>query len=131
MGTSTLDLEGVALAWSTDLGEKGEDCRPGAPFITFTTEPSVSLRLTNTQPYSALFETQCPILQGDTAVTVAVQLYRFTDPVLGPRAMPDCNSPLAGLTPLTHSDQFSIDLDTQTVKLGGLDLGPGLVYRMK
>merc|ERR1712226_1259219 len=122
MGTSTLDLEGVALAWSTDLGEKGEDCRPGAPFITFTTEPSVSLRLTNTQPYSALFETQCPILQGDTAVTVArrlariergvkdcsaVQLYRFTDPVLGPRAMPDYNSPLAGLTPTSSPSTWT------------------------
>jgi len=144
--TSSLDLEGVTLAWSTDLGEKGEECRPGAPYIAFTTEPSVSLRLTNTQPYSALFETLCPILQGDTAVSVCrrlarmergvkdgscVQLYRYTDPVMGPRAMPDCNSPLAGLTPLTQTDQFSIDVDTQCVKLGNLDLGPGLVYMVK
>jgi len=144
--TSTLDLEGVSLAWSTDLGEKGEECRPGVPYIAFTTQPSVTLRLTNTQPYSALFETLCPILQGDTALTVSrrlariergvkdgvtVQLYRYTDPVLGPRTMPDCNTPLAGLTPITDSDQFSIDLDKQTVKLGSLDLGPGLVYMVK
>ena len=47
--SSSLDLEGVALAWSTELGEKGEDCRPGAPFITFRTEPSVALSVTNTQ----------------------------------------------------------------------------------
>jgi len=144
--TTSLDLEGVSLAWSTDLGEKGEECRPGAPYIAFTTEPSVSLRLTNTQPYSALFETVCPILAGDTAVSVcrrlariergvkdgsSVQLYRYTDPIMGPRAMPDCNSPLAGLTPLNQTDQFCIDVDTQCVKLGNLDLGPELVYMVK
>ena len=32
---NTLGLEGCSLAWSTDLGEKGEDCRPGQPLITF------------------------------------------------------------------------------------------------
>ena len=47
--SSSLDLEGVDLAWSTELGEKGEDCRPGAPFIAFRTEPSVALSVTNTQ----------------------------------------------------------------------------------
>ncbi len=32
---NNLQLEGLDLAWSTDLGEKGEDCRPGMPFIVF------------------------------------------------------------------------------------------------
>ena len=31
-----------------------------------------------------------------------VQLYRYTDPVMGPRLMPDCTKPLAGLTPITQ-----------------------------
>ena len=51
--SSSLDLEGVSLAWSTELGEKGEDCRPGAPFIAFRTEPSVALSVTNTQVASS------------------------------------------------------------------------------
>merc|ERR1740128_93764 len=43
--TTTLGLEGVNLALSSELGEKGEDCRPGAPIIAFRTEPSVTLTL--------------------------------------------------------------------------------------
>ena len=33
--TNTLQLEGVSIAPSSDLGEKGEDCRPGLPLIFF------------------------------------------------------------------------------------------------
>ena len=32
---SSLQLEGCDLDWSTSLGEKGEDCRPGQPLISF------------------------------------------------------------------------------------------------
>ena len=32
---NNLQLEGLELAWSTELGEKGEDCRPGQPTIVF------------------------------------------------------------------------------------------------
>ena len=127
--TTSLDLEGVDIAPASDLGEKGEDCRPGAPFITFKTESSVALNLVNNQAFSGLFETKLPVLEGDTTVSIAkrlarmergvkdwkaVELYRFLfvqichrgltfccfrwiDPEMGPRAMPDCNQPLQGL----------------------------------
>ena len=74
--TTSLDLEGVDLAPASDLGEKGEDCRPGAPFITFKSEPSVALNVVNNQAFSGLFETKLPILEGDTAVSIAKRLAR-------------------------------------------------------
>jgi leucyl-tRNA synthetase len=144
--TATLDLEAVGLAWSDELGEKGEDCRPGAPLVAFRAEPGVSLALTNNQPFSGLFEARVSVLEGDTPAGLArrlartergvkdwraVQLLRWTDPVLGPRALPDCRTPLAGLEPVEASGVFTIDLERQLVRLGGLELGPGLVYRIK
>ena len=74
--TASLDLEGVDIAPASDLGEKGEDCRPGAPFITFKSEPSVALNVVNNQAFSGLFETKLPILEGDTAVSIAKRLAR-------------------------------------------------------
>ena len=74
--TTSLDLEGVDIAPASDLGEKGEDCRPGAPFITFRSEPSVELNMVNNQAFSGLFETRLPVLQGDTPVNIAKRLAR-------------------------------------------------------
>ena len=74
--TTSLDLEAVDIASASDLGEKGEDCRPGAPFITFRTEPSVALNIVNNQAFSGLFETKLPVLEGDTTVSIAKRLAR-------------------------------------------------------
>merc|ERR1711963_143130 len=60
----------------------------------------------------------------------AVEIYRWVDPEIGPRAMPDCNEPLKGLVRVDWSDAFNIDLAAQAVKLGNLDLGPSIVYRI-
>ena len=80
---TTLGLEGVDLALSSDLGEKGEDCRPGAPIIAFRTEPSVTLQLTNNQPFTGLFNTACPILQGDTVKNITRRLARMERNIKG------------------------------------------------
>jgi len=143
---SSLELEGIDLAWASDLGDKGDEVRPGTPFITFRTEPSVKLELVNNQIGTGVFSTSCPILQGDTAQKVAsrlarlergvkdskaVSLYRWTDPVLGPRVMPDMNKPLANLTPVDKKDVFTINLETNEVTLQNLNLGPGLIYRIE
>ena len=45
---STLQLDGVNIAFSDEASEKTqEECRPGAPFITFRVDPSVDLNLIN------------------------------------------------------------------------------------
>ena len=49
---STLQLEGINLAYSTDASEKTqEECRPGGPFIVFHVYPSINVTLINDQPH--------------------------------------------------------------------------------
>jgi len=105
----------------------------------------VTLNLTNNQPHTGLFTTACPILQGDTVKNIArrlsrmernikegtaLSLYQWTDPVLGPRTIPDMKKPLAGLTKVKEDQVFSIDLTKSLVMLGDLVLDQGLVFRI-
>ena len=59
-----------------------------------------------------------------------VSLYRWTDPVMGPRTMPDMKTPLAGLTQVMEKETFIIDLEKNIVKLGDLTLEQGLIFRV-
>ena len=59
-----------------------------------------------------------------------VSLYRWTDPVMGPRTMPDMKIPLAGLTQVMDKESFNIDLEKSLVKLGDLTLETGLIFRI-
>jgi len=141
---NTLGLEGCSLAWSTELGEKGEDCRPGQPLITFRTEESVKLRLTNNEAYSGVFNLDLPIMQGDTCSSITarlartergvkggkmVELYSWKDPVLGPRQIPSVDNALKGLELVTPDSIFNIDKEKNTVMCGGKEC-PSLVYRV-
>ena len=77
--TAALDLEGVLLATAAELCE---DCRPGAPFITFSAEPSLPIALTNNQAFFGAFESSVPVLHvshgahDDTAAALARRLER-------------------------------------------------------
>ena len=50
----SLGLEGVQVLYSEDApNEKTqEECRPGAPYITFRKEKGVKIKLINNQPHS-------------------------------------------------------------------------------
>ena len=74
---STLGLEGVDLALASDLGDKGEECKPGAPMVTFRAAPSVTVEVTNNQPHTGLFSVACPILEADTADSITRRLCRL------------------------------------------------------
>jgi len=141
---SSLQLEGCDLAWSTDMGEKGEDCKPGQPLITFRTEASVKLKLTNNQAYSGLFSVDLPILEGDTPASIQtrlvrtergvkdakrVELYEWKDPVLGCRKIPTLDDPMEGLIPVLKDMKFSIDTTENVVKCGG-KVCTTLIYRV-
>jgi len=142
----SLDLEGVDLAWAADLGEKGEEIRPGTPFIQFRSEPSVNIELVNNQPFTGLFTTVVGVLQGDTVSRIArrlrrkerglkessqLTLYRWTDPVMGPRVMPDMNKPLANLTTIKEDVNFHINLEKGEVTAGDIILGKSIIYRLE
>ena len=49
--------------------------------------------------------------------------------MMGPRKIPDMNTPLAGLTEISSSEKFSINVEDQTVKVGEVTIQSGLVFR--
>ena len=59
-----------------------------------------------------------------------VKLYRWTDPVLGPRTIPDLKTPLAGLTEVSADQVFSINTAESSVTIGDTSLQSGLVFRV-
>ena len=91
---------------------------------------SVMLHMINNQPHSGLFGTQCPILEGDNLDKVVkrlarnernikdskkVQLWRYEDPILGPRKFPNLETPHEGKIQLSNGCQFKIDITAQKV----------------
>merc|ERR1719391_956034 len=144
---NTLQLEGLNLAWSTELGEKGEDCRPGQPLIAFSCAESVKMKLTNNQPFTGLFEVCLPILEGDSLSKLLhrmarmeklikdlkrLELYRWTDPALGPRKTPSVEQPLQGLERIPEDAVFAINAQQNSVTCNGVEVPPasGMVYRL-
>lgn len=104
------------------------------------------MNFVNNQPHSGLFGINFPILQGDNLDKIAkrlarnernvkdpkkVKLYRFKDPVLGPRKTPSIEKPLEGKELITSADVFKIDLEKEIVRLGDMDLGDSLIYRIE
>ena len=59
-----------------------------------------------------------------------MKLYRWTDPVMGPRTIPDLKTPLAGLTLVDSDKTFNIDTTQKTVQLGDINITSGLVFRV-
>lgn len=59
-----------------------------------------------------------------------IKFYRWTDPVMGPRKMPDMKNPLAELTEISSAEKFSINVENQTVKVGEVPIQSGLVFRV-
>ncbi|KAF4523284.1 hypothetical protein B566_EDAN009407 [Ephemera danica] len=145
---NTLELEGLEIQYTDSAPEKiREDCCPGQPFITFRTEPSVSVEAINPEPQNALFAEKLKIMEGDTTNRLAVrlakscrsikdpstlQLWRYNDPVLGPRKMPVFGQPLLDKTEISSCAVFRVELTAGTVKVeesGKLfDVGSQLVY---
>ena len=63
-----------------------------------------------------------------------MKLYRWSDPLMGPRKIPSIEKPLEGLVPLTSDSMFIVDLEKQviTIKIDGVEknLGPNVIYRV-
>lgn len=148
---STLELEGVSVAYSDSApdAKTREECCPGDPLIVFRTEPNVPLKAINIQPKSGLFALSIPVLNGDSVSSITkrmsrmekgikdpkrLMLYRYEDPAMGPRLMPNPENMLGPMKQLALNDSFAIDLEVKSVAvhLGGngtkLDLGTQIVY---
>ena len=58
-------------------------------------------------------------------------MYRWTDPVMGPRTIPDLKNPLSGLTLVSGDQTFNINTKDNKVKIGELEVQQsGLIFRV-
>ncbi|XP_075235373.1 leucyl-tRNA synthetase [Lycorma delicatula] len=148
---NTLDLEELELKYSTSPEAPEyvkEDCVPGVPYIIFSPPPpGVPINLVNPQAHSGLFTHTVPVRQGDTTATLIkrlgtenrhikdinkVELWRWKDPVLGPRKFPGFNAPTQGRILLEKNEKFIVDLNSNLVSVenngGTIQLGESIAY---
>lgn len=131
---NTLELEGVAVVFSEEADEKVRDeCCPGKPFISYSTEPSVVLRMVNQQQCNGLFEVALPFFEGDTTakittrlakgekskikVSSAVKILRYKDAESGSRTLPQLNGGGDDILEVAVTAVFHVDTATSTVTL--------------
>nr|KAG5701780.1 hypothetical protein BaRGS_000770 [Batillaria attramentaria] len=131
---NTLELEGLDVRFSEEADEKvRDDCCPGKPFISYRTEPSVSIRMVNQQQGSGLFEVNMPVFDGDVAAKIAarlcksersrikdpssVKLLRYKDPEAGWRSIPQLDGAGDDKVDVSASAVFRIDTAANTVTL--------------
>lgn len=130
---NTLDLETLEIRFTDDptAAEKmKEEVRPGIPFIAYTIKPSIKINLENPVPRSGMFTHFLNVSDGDTSKGLkeklakalglkevdAIQVWRFEDPLLGPRKIPIFNDHTTGKI-LLEDGTFSIDLKKDEVHL--------------
>lgn len=129
---NTLELESIEIRFTDDpsANEKlKEEVRPGNPMIAYTTKPSIKINLENPVPRSGMFTQYLNISDGDTTKLIkeklaknlklevsAVQVWRFEDPVLGPRKIPSFNDYKTGKVQL-EDGTVSVDLKSEVVSI--------------
>lgn len=146
---NTLDIEQLEVKFTDDASapEKlKEEVRPGTPFIVYTSKPSVRIDLENPVARSGMFSQFLNVSDGDTTDSLklklmkslglkeisAVQLWRYTDPVLGPRKIPIFNDYKSGKVQLENGN-ISIDVKSQAVYITipegkKIEVGSSFVY---
>lgn len=146
---NSLGIDAIDVRFSSDAGEKiEEECRPAAPLVQFRSEPAVTIQLVNVDPYSGLFHTEVCVQEGDTKAKVMQRLvraernvkdaskhrlYRYVDPVLGPRTIPSIEQPLNGKVEVTDAATFKINTETKVVRVvegeSELSVGDVMIYK--
>ncbi|XP_050477440.1 leucine--tRNA ligase, cytoplasmic isoform X1 [Bombus huntii] len=145
---NTLDLEDIMIKYTDEAPEKTkEECCPGAPYMNFSTKQGVSVCIINPQKYSGLFRTDIIIADGDTIEDIisrllkenkiiknpsSVSLYRYNDPLMGPRIKTRTGNILKGKTHIPPNCVFNVDIENKNVNVnveGSLYyIGNELVY---
>ncbi|KAJ6628985.1 Leucine--tRNA ligase, cytoplasmic [Pseudolycoriella hygida] len=146
-GTLNLESLDVKFTSESDAPDRNrEEVRPGHPYIEYSTKPAVNVVLDNPIQLSGLFRVNLGISDGDTTKSVldrvakiielkdvaGLQIWRFVDPISGPRKIPRCNDYKTGKV-LLESGTFKIDVGKNeiyldTVQSGRVDIGTAFVY---
>lgn len=147
---STLDLDSIEVKHtdSPDAPEKTkEDCSPGQPHVSFFTEPGVAVSIHNPTPLSGLFTVTLTLADGDTVEKVkgklakevkavkdiaSLKLWRYEDPVLGPRKIPVIGDYPSKCITLDNAAVLKVDTTANKVELvsngKNIDLGLQMLY---
>lgn len=146
---NTLDLESLETRFVDDPAateKMREEVRPGIPFIIYAIKPAIKINIENPVPRSGLFTHFLNVSDGDTTKGLkeklakllalkdidAVQVWRFEDPVMGPRKIPIFNDYKTGKVQL-EDGTFSIDMKKQEVNITTSDgkttqVGTSFIY---
>ncbi|XP_076749631.1 leucyl-tRNA synthetase [Xylocopa sonorina] len=145
---NTLDLENIVIKYTDEAPEKTrEECCPGAPHINFSTKPGILVCFINPQICKGLFRMSVKIADTDTVQDVVsriskenkviknpslVSLYRYNDPLLGPRSKPITDDILKGKTQIPLNSVFNVDIENKNVNInveGSIyNVGNELIY---
>uniref|UniRef100_S4PAL2 leucine--tRNA ligase n=1 Tax=Pararge aegeria TaxID=116150 RepID=S4PAL2_9NEOP len=147
---NTLDLDSIEVKHTDDreAPEKSrEECAPGTPHVTFLAEPRVRVTLANPDPRSGLFAMTLALADGDTVSKLkmklvkevkaikdvnSLKLWRYKDPVLGPRRIPVTGDHETKCALLENASVFKADVSSEAVELvdngTNINVGVQLLY---
>ncbi|XP_022164440.1 leucine--tRNA ligase, cytoplasmic [Myzus persicae] len=148
---NTLDLEHLDIKHSdsSDAPENiRNECCPGEPYITFLPpDASLSLLVVNPQPQKPFFQRELAVYDGDTVEKLIkrlkkidlkltsnkISLWRYKDPVLGPRLIPNYLQPTENCIAMTPETLLFIDTEKKIIGYGDSPskkqpLGGSIVY---
>ncbi|RZF47906.1 hypothetical protein LSTR_LSTR011882 [Laodelphax striatellus] len=151
---NTLDLDEIKLEYASSKeapSHISENCTPGTPFITFSSPPpGVAIKVINAQAHSGLFAHEIDVRPGDTVSSVVkriasaerqikdltkVELWRWDDPILGPRKFPAFNDPTSGRVRLEPNTELIVNVDAKTIAVQNngtqISLGESITYLVK
>ncbi|XP_042902350.2 leucine--tRNA ligase, cytoplasmic [Parasteatoda tepidariorum] len=121
---NTLDLEYIICKYTDEAKDSSiEDCCPGDPIIVYSYDTLPEVLLINQQCHSGYFEIKLSVFDGLTVKDLIsktaknqkipsskkVTLYRYEDPVIGPRTIPILGQTEKGKAPIQLSSRFCID----------------------
>ncbi|XP_018025140.1 leucine--tRNA ligase, cytoplasmic [Hyalella azteca] len=139
----TLELEFLEVKWTDTCDDDRikSDVIPGEPFMTFTSAPHVVTSVINPVAHTALFSYLLPVFDQDCASRIVarmvrrekaikpsmkISLYRYTDPVMGPRVIPNMSDILRGTELIKDSDVFVLKNDS--IYVAGKPLGEKMLF---
>ncbi|KAH0956365.1 hypothetical protein HN011_009416 [Eciton burchellii] len=145
---NTLDLDNIDIQYADKAPEKiREECCPGAPYMNLSVKPAVVVSFINPQKYSNLFEVSVRVSAADTVADIvyriakqtkqikdraAIVLYRYDDPVLGPRIRPMVENILMGKTAIPSNSTFNVNIKEGIVEINVMGktypLGQHMIY---
>lgn len=130
---NTLDLENIVIKYTNEAPEKTrEECCPGAPYMNFFVKLGIPVFIINPQKYNGLFRMTIKIANADTVENIIsriskdskliknsslISLYRYNDPLLGPRNKPTTENILKGKTLIPPNSVFNVDMESKNISV--------------